>query len=61
MILNSHEINQRMWTWIVVNDLLENWTASTENNLVSFELNLIITDQGDIRMPSLLIEIFEHQ
>ena len=61
MILNSHEINQRMLTWIVVDDLLKNWTASSENNLVSFELSLIITDQGHIRILPFFIEIFEHQ
>ena len=61
MILNSHEINQRMWTWIVVNDLFENWTASTQNNLVSLELSLIITDQGYVRMSLFIVEFFEHQ
>ena len=48
-------------TWIAVNDLLKNWTARTENNLVSFELSLIIRDQRDVRISSLLVEIFEHQ
>ena len=50
-----------MLTWIVVEDLLKNWTANTENNLVSFELSLIITDQGYIRMFPFFIEIFEDQ
>ena len=50
MTLNSSQIYEWMLTWIVVDDLLKNWTASTENNLVSFELSLIITDQGHIRM-----------
>ena len=31
-----------MLTGITLNDLLEDWTASTEENLVSFELSLII-------------------
>ena len=54
-------MNQRMLTWIAVNDLLEDWTASTEDNLVSFELSLIIRDQGYVGIPSLMEEIFEHQ
>ena len=45
----------------IVNDFLKNWTASTENNLVSFELSLIIRDQGDICISFFLVEIFEHQ
>ena len=45
---------------MVVNDLLKNWTASSENNLVSFELSLIIRDQRDVCISSLLEEIFEH-
>ena len=40
---------------------LKDWTASTKDNLVSFELNLIITDQGYIRVSVFFIEIFEHQ
>ena len=47
-MLNSSQINQWILTWIVVDDLLKNWTASTENNLVSFELSLIVRDQGYI-------------
>ena len=47
-------------TWIAVNDLLKDWTASTEDNLVGFELNLIIRDQRDVCKFSLLEEIFEH-
>ena len=46
---------------IIVDDLLKNWTASSENKLVSLELSLIITDQGYIRMFLFFIEIFEHQ
>ena len=42
MALNSSKIHQRMLTGITLNDLLEDWTASTEENLVSFELSLII-------------------
>ena len=37
-----------MLTGIALNDLLEDWTASTEDNLVSFELSLIIRNQRDI-------------
>ena len=31
-----------------LNDLLEDWTASTKDKLVSFELSLIIRDQSYI-------------
>ena len=58
--LNSSQINQSMLTWIAINDLLEDRTASTEDNLVSFELSLIIRDQRDVCISSLLVEIFEH-
>ena len=44
-----------------LNDLLEDWTASTKDKLVSFELSLIIRDQSYICISSLLVEIFEHQ
>ena len=50
-----------MLTGIALNDLLEDWTASTEDNFVGFKLSLIISDQRDIWMTSLLIEIFEHK
>ena len=53
--------NQRMLTWIVVNDHLKNWTASTENNLVGFELSLILTHKSEISQSFLLIKISEHQ
>ena len=53
-------MNQRMLTWIAVNDLLKDWTAGTEDNLVSFELSFIIRDQRDVCISSLLVEIFEH-
>ena len=46
-----------MLTWIVVDDFLKNWTASTENNLMSFELSLIIRDQGHIRVFSFLVKL----
>ena len=52
-------MNQRMLTWIAVNDLLKDWTAGTEDNLVSFELSFIIRDQRDVCISSLLVEIFE--
>ena len=45
----------------IVNDFLKNWTASTENNLVDFELSLTEFDQGHIRIPPFFIEVFEHQ
>ena len=61
MTLNSSQIYQRMLTWIAVDDFLKNWTASTENNFVGFELSLIITDQGHIRILPFFIEIFEHR
>ena len=44
-----------------LNDLLEDWTASTEDNFVSFKLSLIIRDQRDICVSPLLVEIFKHQ
>ena len=50
-----------MLTWIVVNDLLKNWTGSTENNPVSFELSLIIRDQSNIRVSAVTIKILEHK
>ena len=50
-----------MLTWIAVNDLLEDWTAGNEDNLVSFELSLIIRDQRDVCISSLMVEIFEKQ
>ena len=61
LALNSSQINQRMMTWIAVNDLLKDQTAGTKDNLVGFELNLVIRDQGHIRMFLFFIEIFEHQ
>ena len=36
-------------------------TASTEDNFVSFELNLIIRDQRDIQISTHLVDIFENQ
>ena len=59
--MNSSQINQRMLTRITVNNLLQNWTGSTENNLVSLKLSLIITDQGYIIIFSFLVKIFEQQ
>ena len=41
----SSHINQRMLTWTTVDDLLEDWT---EDNLVSFELSLLIRDERDV-------------
>ena len=61
MALNSSQIDQRMLTWIAVNDLLKDWTAGTEDNLVGFEQSLIIRDQRDVCMSSLLVEISEHK
>ena len=34
-----------MLTWTTVDDLLEDWT---EDNLVNFELSLIIRDERDV-------------
>ena len=59
MTLNSSQINQRMLTLIAIKDLLKNWTGSTENNPVSFELSLIIRDQSNIRVSAVTIKILE--
>ena len=50
-----------MLTWIAVNDLLKDWTAGTEDNLVSSELSLVITYQGHVGMCLLLVQSSEHQ
>ena len=44
-----------------VQESLKDRTESTEDNLVSFELSLIIRDQHDVCISSLLGEIFEDQ
>ena len=38
----------------------KNWTARTEDSLVSSELDVVVTDQGDIRELVLGIEIPKH-
>ena len=47
--LNSSQINQSMLTWIAINDLLEDRTASIEDNLLNFELSLIIITGDALR------------
>ena len=41
-------------------EYLQDWTASTEENLVSFGLSLMIRDQRDVCISSFLEEISEH-
>ena len=55
--MNSLQIDQRMLTGIVLNDILEDRTASTEDKLVSLEQSLIVRDQRHIGVSSLLVEI----
>ena len=50
-----------MLTWIAVNDLLKDWTAGTEDNLVSSELSLVITYQCHVSVSLLLMQSSEHQ
>ena len=61
MTLNYSQIDKRMLTRIDINDLLENWTTSTENNPVSSKLSLIIRDESDVRVSALMVKISQHQ
>ena len=60
MALNPSQIDQRMLTWIAVNDLLQDCATGTEDYLVGFELNLIIGDKRDIWIFVLLIHFPHH-
>ena len=59
-VLNPPKEYDWMYLMMAGENASKDWTARTEDSLVSSELDVVVTDQGDIRELVLGIEIPKH-